>query len=546
MAARRASSLLLLSAAASALLLSRCREPTQIMLEVTTDASCVDVRGTSITVGSAAAVEQKSPAARTTHCSSGRVGSLAVVPSGDKDDEVAVRVVTGVGKSPEACIDDGYQGGCIVARRILRFLPHTPVELPVFMGIDCLDIPCGATQTCFKGQCVPAKVDCSGTRGCVPNVGDGGVNDAGQDSGGTGGAGGTDAAGGSSGSGGSGGSDAGDAAPDALVCSGTTADCNNSAADGCEVDLSSDGANCGTCGRDCVGGTCTAGACSPATLWTEAQATPTRLALDATHVYFVDFNNGAVRSVPKLGGPAVLLASGKNATRVAVDGSYVYFTNGSQAEINRVPTLGGTTELVATLPQVATGLTVDTTYVYSSETAATGRIHRIPEGGGVPTVLATSSWPIDLAVNSTHVYWPSYENNGALRRVPISGGSFETLDSNTDNGFAVALDATHVYWTVLGTGANKGEIRRLPLAGGTAEVLAVTQAGPRGIAVDATHVYWTNSDDGTVRRIAKDGSDNQVPATLSSGGIEPLGIAVDATAVYWADDKAHVLRRLTK
>ena len=543
----------------SCALLVQCREPTQVMLQVTTDAQCVDVRGTSITVGGSGRIEGKAPAARTEVCSpTGRVGSIAIVPSGDKDDEVAIRVVTGVGKSPEACVTDGYLGGCIVARRVLRFLPHTPLDLPVHMGIDCLDIPCGATETCFKGQCVPAKIDCSESGGCQPLPGDGGAPDAAVDAstdqeagaggvGGSGGAtGGTSGGAGQDAAAGSGGTDAGDAAPDALSCTSPQADCNNSVADGCETDLDTDPLHCGLCGRDCQGGSCNLGLCTPVTLWTEANATPTRLALDATHVYFVDFNGGNVRRIAKTGGSVELLAAAQNATRIAVDSTHAYFTNDQKSQVVRVPKTGGATELLATLPQAATSIALDATHVYVSETSNTGRIQKLLKTGGAPTILANTPWPIGIAVTSAHVYWPSFENNGTLRRVPIGGGTTETLDTNTDNGFAVAVDSANVYWTVLGTGANKGEIRKLPLAGGTMEVLAAAQKGPRGIAVDATHVYWTNSDGGTVHRIAVDGSGAGVPTVIASGGVEPLGIAVDSTSVYWADDKANVLRRVTK
>ncbi|MFO0686152.1 MAG: MopE-related protein [Sandaracinus sp.] len=47
-------------------------------------------------------------------------------------------------------------------------------------------------------------------------------------------------------------------------CSGTTIDCNEDGADGCEVDVCGDPSHCGSCARDCgthVSGYCRAGAC---------------------------------------------------------------------------------------------------------------------------------------------------------------------------------------------------------------------------------------------------------------------------------------------
>jgi hypothetical protein len=46
-----------------------------------------------------------------------------------------------------------------------------------------------------------------------------------------------------------------------ISCDGSRADCNVDISDGCEVDLTSDSANCGRCGISCGAGTCTNGLC---------------------------------------------------------------------------------------------------------------------------------------------------------------------------------------------------------------------------------------------------------------------------------------------
>lgn len=135
-----------------------CRTPTQITIEVTTDVPCADAPNTSISVGTLAGdLEGKPPVVETAKCAAnGRVGSLVVVPSGGRDTEVAIRVVTGVGKQLEACRRDGFKG-CIVARRAIHFRAHDDVSLPIAMNRDCLDIPCDADKTCSRGKCVSAK-----------------------------------------------------------------------------------------------------------------------------------------------------------------------------------------------------------------------------------------------------------------------------------------------------------------------------------------------------------------------------------------------------
>jgi hypothetical protein len=52
----------------------------------------------------------------------------------------------------------------------------------------------------------------------------------------------------------------------AFVCSGSRADCNRVATDGCEIDVNTDRNNCGKCGNVCATGqSCTAGVCTSPT-----------------------------------------------------------------------------------------------------------------------------------------------------------------------------------------------------------------------------------------------------------------------------------------
>jgi hypothetical protein len=159
-----------LTALVGAVWVVACRAPTQVKLEISTDAECADVTGTTITTGLLRDLEERPPTTETRACSAGRIGSLVLVPRDEKDSEFAVRVVTGFYKTPEECVTDGYLGGCIVARRALSFLPHDTIELPIEMEAACIDVPCEATQTCRHGVCVSAVLDdpraCTDPAGC--------------------------------------------------------------------------------------------------------------------------------------------------------------------------------------------------------------------------------------------------------------------------------------------------------------------------------------------------------------------------------------------
>ena len=163
-----------------------CRSPTQITVEVDTNLDCSQITSTAIAVGNTDALVAKSAASSTLHCEAGHIGALVVVPSANAEDEVAIRVVSGVqGRTAEACTASGFRGGCIVARRSLHFVPHTPLRVPVLMSATCVDIACdapGTFATCVNGACVAAEIPdpaaCTGD-GCGEGVlGAGGVPSA--------------------------------------------------------------------------------------------------------------------------------------------------------------------------------------------------------------------------------------------------------------------------------------------------------------------------------------------------------------------------------
>jgi len=170
---------------------SGCREPTQITLTLRTDMPCAQVSETAVSVGSLTNLAQKPPVSSRKGCSNeaGRIGSLVVVPSGGDDEEVAIQVVTTAGGLPaNACDPKSPSSSCVVARRALRFVPHTPLQLPIELSSSCLGKVCPDDQTCFDGQCRTAKLPdpegCTTPGGCTepPPPSDAGT-DAAPDSG---------------------------------------------------------------------------------------------------------------------------------------------------------------------------------------------------------------------------------------------------------------------------------------------------------------------------------------------------------------------------
>jgi outer membrane protein assembly factor BamB len=136
-----------------------CQQPTEVTLAITTNVPCAQLQGVTITVGPASEVETMPPGTQTQACStSGNVGTIVVVPSGDKSSAVDIKVVGGVNRDPSTCVAPSYGTGCIVARRSLEFIPHTPLVLDVMLSQDCNGVACAADETCTNGACTSSQV----------------------------------------------------------------------------------------------------------------------------------------------------------------------------------------------------------------------------------------------------------------------------------------------------------------------------------------------------------------------------------------------------
>jgi len=149
----------LATAAAATCALWACDAATAIVVDVSTDLPCsgASPMTTTIAVGdSTSSLDERPAVAATTRCdpATGHIGTLVVVPSGANDEPVAIRVVTAIDRSPDACLTS--PSGCIVARRALRFVPHETIQLPILMGGQCDGVACMQDETCQAAACVPA------------------------------------------------------------------------------------------------------------------------------------------------------------------------------------------------------------------------------------------------------------------------------------------------------------------------------------------------------------------------------------------------------
>jgi hypothetical protein len=175
---RRRRPVLVLAAAACASA-AACYGPTEVRLEISTDLPC---RAVADGGGAAAApvhtvvrlggAVDSAIVADTRTCSAGvagdpvaDIGSIVLVPSGDRSAHVTVQVTaTADGSDPDLCGRPGTpvaaQAQCIVARRTFAFIKHTSRSLPIRLYASCKGQVCDASQTCNQsGTCESAAVN---------------------------------------------------------------------------------------------------------------------------------------------------------------------------------------------------------------------------------------------------------------------------------------------------------------------------------------------------------------------------------------------------
>ncbi len=82
--------------------------------------------GTDIRVATLKSIDSVTPVVHTTRCdpTSGRVGSIVVLPSGDRGAPITLGVVAAIGDAPMTECLDKLTGGCIVARRSLSYVEY--------------------------------------------------------------------------------------------------------------------------------------------------------------------------------------------------------------------------------------------------------------------------------------------------------------------------------------------------------------------------------------------------------------------------------------
>jgi hypothetical protein len=261
---------------------------------------------------------------------------------------------------------------------------------------------------------------------------------------------------------------------------------------------------------------------------------PTSTVSDGSHVYFTAWSSTTysenIYRVPVTGGSKQKLVSCTGCGKLAVDGSYLYFNNGGA--VYRIPKAGGTkTKLATSYVDDFADMALDSYYVYF---AGHDGVKRVPKAGGSVKLLSTKVNQVrGLTLDASYVYWvnlaASGSSLGTIYRVPKAGGTSVALLSTT-LPYDVVVDSSYLYWTSL-----QSIVWRSAKDGKNAWPLAYSQNTPTDLAANGTHLFWTNSPStgyGSVKRMAKTGG---TVSTLASNQSGPECVTVAGSAAYWAN-----------
>jgi len=536
-----------------------CRTATSLNVSVDSEVGCNGATVALVGGGSLEALGMVSAQTVSSQCAAAdggeaAMGNVVIVPLSEDDESIAFAVMTRPdGESPTACLEAAQAPSCIVARRELRFIPHTALAMRVDLRLSCLGVICPGDETCVKGQCLAAQVN---PGSCSASCDEGSLasTDAGTSERTVGGTLTGLATGDSLTLQDNGGDDldltangpftfatplASGATYDVTISRGPTSPTTPS----CVV----------TNGQGTVGSMDVTGVqvvCRTLTTLASGQLPTGVLALDATNVYFTNYGSGGMNSagtlvkVPLGGGAATTLTAGLTFAGqggIAVEGSNVYWTTQpvQRGPVTMMPVAGGMPVTIAGGLGRPASIRADATSVYWTNTVGNSVTKAPLQGGAITTLAAGEMAPDGLALDANNVYWSNY-NTFSLQSAPVGGGATTTLATGQVAVWGIAATADDLYWT----STSNGTVVRMPLAGGAPVTLATGQSSPWGIAVDGTTVYWANNG-GNAGAVVSMPVGGGAITTLASGQGVPYGVVLDATSIYWTNTAGGTVMKLT-
>lgn len=256
----------------------------------------------------------------------------------------------------------------------------------------------------------------------------------------------------------------------------------------CMANLLTDPLNCGTCGTDCLGGTCDQGSCTPVLMAATSSAPFGRMAIHGEYVYWT--SKGSIYRLQKLATSATMptpVIAQVGADFIAVDDEYVYYT------------------------------------IYD----VSGSINYVRnDGSGLNTnLLSGIDSPIGLTLYQGLLYWATDHDPGAVQSIPKTDGQVTLVKDSLVKPYLIRVDGSDVYVTYRGKSVMDGGVYASTGMGVSGF------SAPAGLAVDAKYFFFLTGNAALVRVDRSTGTTMQIGS--GNGPISEGAVDFDARYVYW-------------
>ncbi len=351
-------------------------------------------------------------------------------------------------------------------------------------------------------------------------------------------------------------------------------DCDGNPANGCEVNLNTDGNNCGVCGHSCCGGTCGNGTCNAY----DSGITANAYAVDQNNLYWTD--GAALYKKPRVGGSSSTVTSVTGSARItdiatgvgAAIGQLAWSVNSqsasSQSGVYSMPAVGGsiTTQFSATGPDPFEHLTYDTSHLYWSINGGSGIFFNSTsspnpnpsapylvfgnDGTGKNAITNVLSF---TSPSNGSLYVTQAANKNTIIQTPAAvNGTAQTFASFSQaTGYwqyqALASDATNVYYLFYNSATmSQTGVWKKPITGGGAatQLVSVMPATSLEIATNSKAVFYFDHPSGQATRLMRVPVSAGTPVPLATVGTaaQPsvpsrlrLTTVQGQSCIYWMD-----------
>ena len=349
--------------------------------------------------------------------------------------------------------------------------------------------------------------------------------------------------------------------------------CSQTTCGGACVDTGSDPKNCGSCGHDCLGGTCSGGQCQPSAVVSNTGDNVRAFAIDSTYVYyqaqdstgFVNAYRIDKRTVNGSNSPPLYVGTYSN-NFPGVIGSTLFSSDrggcgmcniGSCSTLGATPGTGDIIPFKNPAPRYFAqydDLVNRTSFTwYSTTKVSEAHYSEIP-----PYTASSWEYPSYFAFGDV-VYWIRTLFDAGYNPTDVSlysvGVSNTTQSSHLAGSMTplagVVIVDVNAQSVLLDSGT--GELLRVPLPGGKGgaapDVLVTLSATPatlEGAVEDATGVYWIEGDGTMYQCSAANCTTSKKNLALGLNCNGYLFLDQDTSALYWGDIGTHQVMRLVK